>query len=346
MDDQPDLTPEMQAPKIDAPKIDVTDSPAPAAVDPEIKSPLARFHGERPPAPRWYERVIAKRPERSFVEVEGAPIELLTWGERGKPGLLFVHGGRAHADWWSFIAPLFARDYRVAALSLSGMGRSGWRPAYTMDLYAAEAVAAMEAGGLFDSPEMPIVVGHSFGGWITMYVNMVHGPRLKATVILDSGLRSRRGTPEESPIQPRPNRVYPTLEAALARFRLMPEQRCENLFLLDYIAREALKPAPLPEGEGGGEGWTWRFDPDMGRAMSPDFFVKVGDALSKPACPLALIWGDRSNIVGRDMIEHTLEQAPAGVPHLLIPNAAHHLFLDQPLAVVSALRGLLAAWPG
>ena len=325
--------------------MDDTAARPPELVDPAIKSPLAQFHGERPPAPRWYERVIAKRPERSFVEVQGAAIELLAWGERGRPGLLFIHGGRAHADWWSFIAPFFADDHRVAALSLSGMGRSGWRDAYSVDVYAEEAMAAAAAGGLFDAPEPPIVIGHSFGGWITMYINAAHGERLKATVILDSGLRSRRGTPEESPIKPRPNRVYPTLEAALARFRLMPEQRCENLFLLDYIAREALKPAPLPPEAGAGKGWIWRFDPDMGRAISPDFFRQVGDALSKPVCPMALMWGDRSNIVSPDMMKQTLEQAPPGVPHMLIPNAAHHLFLDQPLAVVSALRGLLSAWP-
>ena len=49
-------------------------------------------------------------PERSFVEVDGAGIELLTWGDQGKPGILFLHGNGAHADWWSFIAPFFARD--------------------------------------------------------------------------------------------------------------------------------------------------------------------------------------------------------------------------------------------
>ena len=44
-----------------------------------------------------------------------------------RPGLLLVHGNAAHAYWWSFIAPLLARDYNVAAMDLSGMGDSGWR---------------------------------------------------------------------------------------------------------------------------------------------------------------------------------------------------------------------------
>jgi len=42
-----------------------------------------------------------------------------------------------------------------------------------------------------------------------------------------------------------------------------------------------------------------------------------------------------------------LSQAPAaaaGVPVLDVPFAHHHLLLDQPLAVVTAIRGVIAAW--
>lgn len=85
-------------------------------------APLARFRGETPEAPRWFQQAIAQAPERRRIPVSGAGIELLTWGEIGKPGLLFLHGNGAHADWWSFIAPFFAADWRVAAISWSGMG--------------------------------------------------------------------------------------------------------------------------------------------------------------------------------------------------------------------------------
>ena len=101
------------------------------ALPPEIAAPLARFHGETPPAPAWFDKALADAPERTTVEVEGAAIELLTWGEVGKPGLVFLHGNGAHADWWSFIAPFFAADYRIAALSWSGQGGSGWRERYS-----------------------------------------------------------------------------------------------------------------------------------------------------------------------------------------------------------------------
>src|SRR5579859_7133931 len=129
---------------------------------PEIASPLAPFAGAKPPAPAWFEAALAKAPERSLVTVDGARIELLTWGKRGKPGLIFVHGNSAHADWWSFIAPFFADDFRVAALSLSGMGASDWRELYSFDLFAEEIFACAKAAGLYEAEAKPVYIGHSF----------------------------------------------------------------------------------------------------------------------------------------------------------------------------------------
>ena len=57
-----------------------------------------------------------------MIEVEGAKVEVLAWGQRGKPGLMFLHGGAAHADWWSFIAPFFAAQ---AASCRSDLHRHG-----------------------------------------------------------------------------------------------------------------------------------------------------------------------------------------------------------------------------
>jgi pimeloyl-ACP methyl ester carboxylesterase len=34
-----------------------------------------------------------------------------------------------------------------------------------------------------------------------------------------------------------------------------------------------------------------------------------------------------------------------GAPYIEIPEADHHVMIDQPLAFVAALRALLAAWP-
>ncbi|HKD22689.1 MAG TPA: alpha/beta fold hydrolase, partial [Rhizomicrobium sp.] len=124
------------------------------------QGPLASLAGRRPPSPAWFKQTVAVEPESKFVRVEGGNIHYLRWGDRARPGLLLVHGNAAHAYWWSFIAPFLARDYNVAAMDLSGMGDSDWRPAYSMDLFVQEQLAVCEDAGMFAPSEPPIIVAH------------------------------------------------------------------------------------------------------------------------------------------------------------------------------------------
>jgi pimeloyl-ACP methyl ester carboxylesterase len=151
------------------------------------------------------------------------------------------------------------------------------------------------------------------------------------------------------PTADRPSRIYPTLEAALNRFRLMPPQPAGNPYIADFIARRSLKKVPLPNGEegpdGSGEGWTWRFDPNMWAKLDRERAMG-GDptAPAKVATPMVHIYGAKSRIV-----EHRKAGAPspfpAGMVEIEIPDAHHHIMIDQPLALVAALRALLAVWP-
>lgn len=295
---------------------------------------LAPFGGEPPPAPAWFDATIAQAPERSMIAVEGANIELLTWGEVGKPGLLFLHGNGAHADWWSFIAPFFAQDWRVAAISWSGMGGSDWRSAYSAELFAAEIFAAVAAAGLEAGGVKPIVVGHSFGGFPTLYCAAYHPERLRGAIMVDSSIQPPekrwKGPPPRSG-QGLPS--YSTLDEALTRFRLAPPQPCENLYIADFIARRSLKEVE--------DGWTWKFDPDLWyNFRMPD----LGALLPRIACPAALMWGERSNLMHAETLDYMVAQMPKDVLLLPVPDADHHVMIDQPLAFVAGLRGLLAAW--
>jgi pimeloyl-ACP methyl ester carboxylesterase len=326
---------------------------------PEIASPLAPFKGERPPAPAWFDKAIASEPERSFVVVEGAKIELLAWGQVGKPGLILVHGNSAHADWWSFIAPFLADDYRVAALSLSGMGGSDWRETYTFDTFAAEIHACAQAAGLYEAPVKPIYIGHSFGGSQVFYSAAKYPERMRAALLLDTGFGGPptaeqeeqwrkeaeqqggdarwRGPPHR---RTRPNRVYPTLEEALTRFRFMPPQVPGNLFVADFIARRSLRRAPMADGSG--EGWTWKFDPFMWGKLDRGAMQQL-DRSKAP--PMAQIFGDRSGIMQRRAAGQRGDFLPDDIPSSAIPDSEHHIMVDQPLALVAALRTLLSVWP-
>jgi len=326
------------------------DEPVPLQPDlpPEIASPLAPF-----------EAAIANEPERRLIPVDGADIELLTWGEVGKPGLIFVHGNSAHADWWSFIAPFLADEYRVAALSLSGMGGSDWRPTYTFETFAAEIWACAKAAGLYEAPVKPVYIGHSFGGSQVFYSATKYPERMRGALLLDTGFGGPptpeqeeqwrreaekqggdarwRGPPRR---RTQPNRVYATLEEALTRFRFMPPQVPGNLFIADFIARRSLKRAPMADGSG--EGWTWKFDPFMWGKLDRSAMPTV-DLAKAP--PLAQIFGDRSGIMRRREAGVAADFLPDGIPSSAIPDSEHHIMVDQPLALVAALRALLSVWP-
>jgi pimeloyl-ACP methyl ester carboxylesterase len=325
---------------------------------PEIASPLAPFAGKKPPAPAWFEEALAQAPERRLVPVLGANIELLTWGEIGKPGLIFVHGNSAHADWWSFIAPFLADTYRVAAISLAGMGDSDWRETYTFESFAAEIHECAKAAGLYEAPVKPIYIGHSFGGSQVFYSAGKYPERMRAALLLDTGFGGPPTREQEEawrkeaekaggdarwrgpPRRTGPNRVYATLEEALTRFRFMPPQVPGNLFIADFIARRSLKRAPMPDGSG--EGWTWKFDPFLWGKLDRSAMENVDPAATPP---MAQIFGDRSAIMRRKEMGARMDFVPSGVPAIMIPDSEHHIMVDQPLALVAALRALLAAWP-
>ena len=296
--------------------------------------PLARYYGEQVAGPAWFEAAIAMPCESHKIDVSGARIHYLRWGDRSKPGLLLVHGNGAHAYWWSFIAPFLAREYNVAALDLSGMGESAHRSRYAMDLFVAEEMAVATHAGMFENAEPPVFVAHSFGGFATILAGALHGDQLAGTVIVDSPVNppDRPGGPPHR--DARPHRVYPTLAEALARFRLAPEQPCENDFILDFIARKSLRKV---EG-----GLTWKFDPSL---WSQHF--SIGDTaacLRSTRCRIAIMRGENSVLMPPEVGAYMHSLLGHAAPIIEIPQAQHHVMLDQPLAFVAALRALLADW--
>lgn len=289
-------------------------------------------------APLWFDRALEMVPESRTVTVQGTPVHYLHWGDRSKPGLLLVHGNGAHARWWSFIAPFLAHEYSVAAIDISGMGDSGWRENYSLEVFAEEQMAVCEDAGFFRNDEPPIIVGHSFGGFVTIVTGSLYGDRLAGTVIVDSPVNPPdrpNGPPDRSF---RPHRIYGSLDEAMERFRLAPPQPCANRYIMKYIARHSLKEVPNPEG---GTGWTWKFDPAIWRRFD------IGDMSARLAatrCRIAIMRGALSILLPPEIGDYMFTLLGRAAPVIEIPQAHHHIMLDQPLPFVAALRALLADW--
>lgn len=281
-------------------------------------------------APEWLRAALASTPEEDNVSVGDCSVHRLMWGERDQPGLVLIHGGAGHAHWWSFIAPLFPQ-YRVVALDLSGHGDSGRRPEYSVDQWTEEVLASVVDAGM-DGP--PVVIGHSMGGFVATATAAKAGEKLAGTIILDSPIvaedpeveAARLGQAFGAP------KVYPDVETAITRFRTVPRQDHYDPHILRYVAEHSLRAV---DG-----GFSWKFDPNLFRAVSRG---KAAELLPHVRGRVALIrseYGLVTEQVGEIMYEALGRVAPV----IEIPLAGHHMMLDQPLSLVTALRALLADW--
>jgi pimeloyl-ACP methyl ester carboxylesterase len=296
--------------------------------DDDSDRPLSGLNGDRAVAPEWYRALSATPIETFRVDIEGAGIEMLTWGERGHPGILLAHGSGAHAHWWAPVAPMLSKTMRVVALSYSGMGQSDWRDKYSIDLEVEELFGAAQACGLFDSGVPPSFVGHSFGARAVARAAELRGAELGGAILVDSAIAASQ---EKRSVEISENhRRYPTLAAALARFTLAPPQRCENLFILDEVAR-----AGLVQDE---DGWRWRFDPGFRHKLQLN---DAWQSIQRPACPLGFIYGESSALVTEELLSAQRKRVAPGTPFIGIPMAGHHVMFDQPVALSVAIQSMM-----
>jgi pimeloyl-ACP methyl ester carboxylesterase len=296
----------------------------------------------RDTAPPWFARALAMPFERLETVVEGVTIRACAWGERSAPTMVLVHGGAAHSEWWAPLAPLLADRFRVVAFDMSGHGDSDRRETYSVVTWAEEVLAVADAAG---GTGRPVVVGHSMGGFVTIATAALHGTRLEGAIVIDAPVR--RPDPETMEGMAggmfRAPKVYADLEEGMQHFHLVPPQPCANGWLVAHVARHSLR-----EVEGG---VSWKFDPGVfTRRSGPNNPSDYSALLARAACRVAIINGSDSAIVSDDTRSYMAEllanspAATAGVPFVEVPEAQHHVLLDQPLALVTALRAVLGSW--
>lgn len=279
-------------------------------------------------APDWFWAAVETPASEHKVAVEECDIAYRIWDDSAGTGLLFVHGMNAHSHWWDFIAPQFADEYRVVAMDLTGMGDSDFRYEYDPATYAAEIAAVLDAAAL--GPDS-FVVAHSFGGYMAVKAANLFPDRFAGLVLVDSGIRHPDEPPPDRPSMGGRAKRYPDRETALARFRLQPPQPCENQYLLDHIARHSLLPV---DG-----GWTWKFDEDLPTSLAGS--ERLADDYRNLRVKLGVIYGADSELFSSRTLEYMRELVPQPFPAVAIPDAQHHVFLDQPERFVAALKEML-----
>lgn len=280
------------------------------------------------PLAEWLAQGWACEAEERAVEVEGAVVRYRAWpADPALPVLLFVHGFQAHARWWDHIAPHFAGRYRPVAIDLTGMGDSDRRESYSRRQYAREilAVLAQEGGG------KATLVPHSFGSVSALFAGRLAPEAIERIVVIDAHVFRDEN---DGPVRDMVLRPYPTFEEALGRYRLNPPGKWPVPEILDYLARHSLRQT--------GAGWEWKFDPAILRSVHGE---TIRAELSGLDLPVDFIRGELSETAGPDSAQGFRENLPRFGAPVVIPVCHHHVMIEQPLALLAALRGVLARRP-
>lgn len=297
--------------------------------------------------PAWFVDAMAVPREEAFVEVDGRKVHYFRWGKRGNPPLLLTHGFLAHARCFAFVAPFLAGEYDIIAYDLAGMGDSEMIADCDGNKRAKDMVAVAEALELFSGPVKPGIIAHSFGSGVALTAMEMAGDRFGGLIICDLMIMRPEklmahfkdgGGPPGSGKSDKPNNVYADYETARGRFVLAPPQDVQTPFLLEYMAYHSMRQV---EG-----GWTWKFDPMVFHRSENDQaqWMQAPQRIADLPHRLAIVYGENSRLFNGDSAAYLRELGGSHIPMIAVPNAKHHLMLDQPLAFVTALRSVLALW--
>ena len=257
--------------------------------------------------------------------VNGLELNCLDYGGEGKPPLLFLHGGSAHAHWWDLIAPAFVDRYHVLALDQRGHGDSEWPKQweYGTSHYAADLEQLIGGWGL----GAPIMVGHSMGAHNAMVYAAAHSDRLCALVIIDSlPDYNERAVAFLRTFADKPARRFASIDEAIANFRLLPRETLAPRDILDQVARHSFKR--LDDGA-----WTHKLD----RRTLIREPIRVWDDLRRITCPALVVKIAKSPVLSREAAERMVAELPNG-RLAEVADSYHHVMFDNPAALTAVLN--------
>jgi pimeloyl-ACP methyl ester carboxylesterase len=132
---------------------------------------------------RPFDEIRREEPEDRFLRIGDQLVHVEMAGSG--PPLVLVHGFGGSTYSWRRVMPRLAESFRVVAVDLSGFGYTQ-RPRdsarYTREAQGELVLAVMDALGF----ETAHLMGHSYGGGISLWIAWKHPERLRSLVLVDS----------------------------------------------------------------------------------------------------------------------------------------------------------------
>ncbi|MEO8609010.1 MAG: alpha/beta hydrolase [Chloroflexota bacterium] len=126
----------------------------------------------------------------SFTErwevCNSVPLHVLEWGGASAQPLILLHGLASSSHMFDLIAPELTKYFHVYAVDQRGHGLSEKPPTgYDFETIARDLELLLDK---LVADELPIVVGHSWGAYTTLYYAATRPERIKCAVLLDGGI--------------------------------------------------------------------------------------------------------------------------------------------------------------
>jgi pimeloyl-ACP methyl ester carboxylesterase len=253
------------------------------------------------------------------------------------PDVVMVHGITGNlAVWHLNILPQLADRYRVLTYDLRGHGLSSTPPTgYSLDDMADDLVRLLDALEI----EKPVVVGHSYGADVALYLANRNPERVAEVIAIESALPAMEGVRDHSQWVGWEYWVRALQEAGLE----VPEDKRSDL---RYLIRATVD---MPKKWGPLKGLPRNPKPMLrllDETTLPEDYRKVGsltlDRLAAITTPVTLLYADQSAFV--DTFAYLSEHLP-NVNPVLLPQTQYGHFgpLEQPELVAQAIAARLDA---
>ena len=133
---------------------------------------------------RPFEEIRREVPEDRFLRIGDQLVHVEQAGEDGEPVVL-LHGFGGSTYSWRRVLPGLAESFRVMAIDLSGFGytqRPRLPESYSREAQGELVLRVMDALGM----ESAHLIGHSYGGGITLWLARYRPERVRSMVLVDS----------------------------------------------------------------------------------------------------------------------------------------------------------------
>jgi pimeloyl-ACP methyl ester carboxylesterase len=263
----------------------------------------------------------------TFKGADGNLLNGVDFGGDGRPPVLLIHGGAAHARWWDFVAPALVHSHHVLALDQRGHGDSEWMRewGYGTRHYVADigaVIAAWDAGA-------PILIGHSMGGHNVMCYAGMHSETLRGMVAIDSPpTYPDHAVAMLREVAERPSRRFESRAEAIAGFRTIPSDTIATRAVLHHVAEHSFRQAS--DGK-------WEYKSDRRTMLREP--MKAWEGLARLQCP-ALFLKAETSVLKPGLAERMVAAMPRG-RLAVVPQSHHHVLLDNPAGLAAALRVFL-----